>query len=49
MGDKVVKKIIEKSIIDGVNGKKGPLSLMEKKPAFKDDTIKRNANSNSSK
>ena len=31
MGDKVVKKINEISIIDGVNGEKGPLSLLKKK------------------
>ena len=30
MGDKVVKKILEKSIINGVNGEKAPLSLLKK-------------------
>ena len=41
MGDKVVKKIHEKSIINGVNGEKAPLSLLKKKLAFKDDKIKK--------
>ena len=30
MGDKVVKKIHEKSIINGVDGEKAPLSLLKK-------------------
>ena len=30
MGDKVVKKIHEESILNGVNGKKTPLSFMKK-------------------
>ena len=49
MGDKIVKKIHEKSIINGVNGEKAPLSSLEKKLTFKDDKIKNNAYSNSSK
>ena len=43
------KNLTKKSIIDGVNGEKGPLSLLRKKLALKDDKIKSNANSNSSK
>ena len=49
MGDKVVKNMYEKSIIDGVNSEKAPLFLLKKKLAFKDDIVKSNANSNSSK
>ena len=39
MGDKIVKTIHEKSIINGVNGEKSPLSLLKKKLTFKDDKI----------
>ena len=49
MGDKVVKAFNEKSIIDGVNGEKGSLSLLRKILDFVDDKRKSNANSNSSK
>ena len=48
-GIRLSKYLMKKSIIDGGNGEKGPLSLVIKKLAFKDDKIKRNANSNSSK
>ena len=41
MGDKVVRKFHEKSIINGVNGEKAPLSLLKKKLAFEDDKIKK--------
>ena len=43
------KNLMKKSIIDGGNGEKGPLSLLRKKLAFKDDKIKSNANLNYSK
>ena len=43
------KKLMKKSIVDGGNGEKLPLSLLRKRLAFKDDKIKSNANSNSSK
>ena len=43
------KKLMKKSIIDGVNGEKGPFSLLRKKLAFNDDKMKSNANSNYSK
>ena len=49
MGDKVVKKFIEKSIIDGVNGEEGPLSLLKKNLALRLINSKINVNSNSSK
>ena len=49
MGDKDIKNVIEKFIINRVNGEKGPLSLLRKKLAFEDDKIKINENSNSSK
>ena len=49
MGDKVIKKIHEKPILNGINGEKAPLSLLKKTLTFKDDKIKNNAYSNSSK
>ena len=39
MGDMVIKKIHEKAILNGVNGKKKPLSLLKKTLNFKDDKI----------
>ena len=49
MGDRVIKKINEKSIVNGKNGEKAPLSLLKKTLTFKDDKIKNYAYSNSSK
>ena len=49
MGDKVIKKLHEKSIVNEKNGKKAPLSLLGKTLTFKDDKIKNNGYSNSSK
>ena len=40
MGDKVIKKNHEKSIVNGKNGKKAPLSLLKKTLTFKDGTKK---------
>ena len=37
MGDNIIKKINEKSIVDGVNDEKGPFSSLRKKLALKDD------------
>ena len=36
MGDNVIKKIHEKSILNGINGKKAPLSWLKKTLTFKD-------------
>ena len=41
MGDKVVKKIHEKSIINGVNSEKIAIVIAEKKLTIKDDKIKK--------
>ena len=37
MGDKVIKTIHDKSIINGINGNKTPLSWLKKTLTFKDD------------
>ena len=49
MGDKVIKKVHGKSILNGKNGEKAPLSWLKKTLTFKYDKIKNNAYSNSSK
>ena len=49
MGDKVIKTNHEKSILNGVNGEKAPLSFLKKTITFKDDKIKNNAYSNYNK
>ena len=37
MGDKVIQKLHEKSILNGINGDKAPLSWLKKTLTFKDD------------
>ena len=37
MGDKVIKTIHEKSILNGINGEKAPLLWLKKTLTFKDD------------
>ena len=49
MGDKVIKNNHEKSIVNGKNGEKSPLSLIKNILTFKDDKIKNNVYSNYSK
>ena len=37
MGDKVIKTIHEKSILNGINGEKAPMSWLKKTLTSKDD------------
>ena len=37
MGDKVIKKFHEKSILNGINGEKAPFSWLKKTVTFKYD------------
>ena len=41
MGDKFVKNLMKKAILDGVIGEKGSLSLLRKKRALKDGKIRK--------